>query len=343
MVVGDLTVFEQTASRLKLRLPRWTVSSVYPALSRKGGVNEVSPGCAHPGIVLIDLAHPWHFKPGKPSDRAGSASLDYLDAAITLARRGVVDALVTAPVTKWAIERSGKPFVGQTEYLAAAMGASSVVMMFVSPALRIALLTRHLALRQVALRVTKPLIRRTILVTVKGLQRQFGIHQPRLAVCGLNPHAGEDGLFGDEERRILLPVLRELRRDGIRLDGPFAADGFFANARRPAPHQSLRDRQARRPAHRRVEPPPNGAQYQRFGAGYDAVVCWYHDQGLIPFKLMSRDRGCQLSLGLPIVRTSPDHGSALDIAGRGVANPGSMRYALQLAVRLATRRSSLVK
>jgi 4-hydroxythreonine-4-phosphate dehydrogenase len=123
-----------------------------------------------------------------------------------------------------------------------------------------------------------------------------------LAICGLNPHAGEGGRFGLEERSVLLAVLREFRRLGIVCDGPFAADGFFAQP-----------------------------------TTYDVVVCWYHDQGLIPFKMAARDAGCQMSVGLPLIRTSPDHGSALDIAGRGIANPGSMIYALKLAMRLAAK------
>ena len=293
VVVGDLAVFEQTAKRLVLSLPRWRVTSSLP-----------QPGVFERGrrVCFLDLAHPWRVTPGRTSERAGVAALDYLDAAVRLLQAGVGEGLVTAPVTKWAIERARGRFEGQTEYLACALRAPRVVMMFVSERLRVALLTRHLALRDVPSRVTKPLIRQTIRLTVEALRRHFGIRQPRLAVCGLNPHAGEAGLFGDEERRVLLPVLRECRRRGIDLDGPFAADGFFAASR-----------------------------------DYDAVICWYHDQGLIPFKLMSRDHGCQLSLGLPIVRTSPDHGSALDIAGRGIANPGSMRYALELAATLIFR------
>ena len=135
---------------------------------------------------------------------------------------------------------------------------------------------------------------------VQALRRQFGLRRPHVAICGLNPHAGEAGRFGREEQRVLAPALRRLRRRGVRIDGPFAADGFFATRAR-----------------------------------YDAVICWYHDQGLIPFKLLARDAGCQMTLGLPFARTSPDHGSALDLAAAGGAHPGSMRYALRLAIQLA--------
>ncbi len=298
IIIGDLAVFERTARTLHRRLPRWTVISAQDPLSPR-----------HEKLIFIDLAHRRRFIPGKSSEQAGAASRAYLDAALQLWRQGWVDALVTAPVTKWAIERSCPIFVGQTEYLAKAMGSRHVVMMFVSPKLRIALLTRHVALREVSVRVTRSLVRHTAWLTAQGLHQLFGIRHPRLAVCGLNPHAGEAGLFGSEERRVLLPVLRACQHDGIRLEGPFAADGLFATV----------------------------CGRGHSGVQYDAILCWYHDQGLIPFKLVARDEGCQLSLGLPIVRTSPDHGSALDIAGHGCADPGSMRYALTVAATLARR------
>jgi 4-hydroxythreonine-4-phosphate dehydrogenase len=183
------------------------------------------------------------------------------------------------------------------------MGRREVAMMFVSDPMRLVLLTRHLPLRAVAAAVDCREALATMGVAVAALRRWFGVARPRLAVCGLNPHAGEAGLFGDEEQRVLVPAMRALRRRGVACDGPLAADGFFAQ---PA-----------------------------LVATYDAVVCWYHDQGLIPFKMASRDRGCQLTVGLPIPRTSPDHGTALEIAGQGIADPGSMRYALALAIRLA--------
>jgi 4-hydroxythreonine-4-phosphate dehydrogenase len=208
---------------------------------------------------------------------------------------------VTGPVTKWAIRQVRPGFVGQTEYLAEALGVRDVVMMFVSDRLRVALLTRHLPLRRVPRTLTPHLLRQSLRLTAQALRRHFGIARPRLAVCGLNPHAGESA-GGSEEQRIMRPALRALRRGGLVCDGPFAADGFFA-----------------------------GASPGR----YDAVVCAYHDQGLIPFKMAARDRGCQFSAGLPLIRTAPDHGSAREIAGRGVADCGSMLYAIRLAERLS--------
>jgi 4-hydroxythreonine-4-phosphate dehydrogenase len=195
------------------------------------------------------------------------------------------------------------------------MGAREVAMLFVSQRLRVVLLTRHLPLRRVPLALTPRLIRSTLRLTARALQTQFRIPRPRLAVCGLNPHAGEAGQCGEEEVTRMTPILRALRAGRILCDGPFAADGFFAQQLHPARS--------------------NGAPRTR----YDAIVCAYHDQGLIPFKMVARDAGCQLTIGLPIIRTSPDHGTALDIAGRGIAHPGSMIYALQLAAQLGRRSS----
>ena len=279
IVIGDHAVFAAAARRIGRRLP-WRASS---------------------SVAFLDCGPGTRFLPGRSSAQAGGASLDYLKAALALWRRGRIRGLVTGPVTKWAVERQHAGFTGQTEYLANALGVRDVVMLFVSDRLRVALLTRHLPLRRVPASVTRALLSKSLRLTVRSLQTQFRIAHPALAVCGLNPHAGE-GKPESEERRVMEPVLRAMRRAGIRCDGPFAADGFFASA-------SLKT--------------------------YDAVICGYHDQGLIPFKMTARDQGCQMSVGLPLVRTSPDHGTALDIAGRGLAEPGSMIYAMRLAARLS--------
>lgn len=293
-VIGDLPVFARTARRLRQPLPRW----------RTVRLGDPWPAAA---LLFIDLAQQSPAVPGKPTAADGAAALGYLDAAMRLVRRGRVDAIVTGPVTKWAMAQAAPGFVGQTEYLARGLRARRVVMLFVADRIRVALLTRHLPLREVPHAVTRPLLASAARRVAAALRRQFGIRQPRLAVCGLNPHAGE-GSAASEERRVFEPVLRRLRREGIRCDGPFAADGLFA--RRPG-----------RPAGRAAE--------------FDAVLCPYHDQGLVAFKLLAGDRGCQMSIGLPVVRTSPDHGTGLDIAGKGLASPASMRYAIRLAIRLA--------
>ena len=277
IVIGDQAVLTQTARWLRRHLPSQ--------------------------VTVVDCGHRARFTPGRSSAETGRASLAYLDRAIAMWRAGEIQGLVTAPVTKWAIARSAAPgFVGQTEYLARAMGRPRVVMMFVSERLRVVVLTRHIPIARVSQTLSQPLIQSAVTLTDWTLKHQFRIRRPKLALLGLNPHAGEEVLLGAEERQLLRPALQVLRRKGIRCDGPFAADGFFAQPQR-----------------------------------YDAVICSYHDQGLIPFKMVARDRGCQLTVGLPIVRTSPDHGSALDIVGKGIAHPGSMIYALRLAAQLAQR------
>ena len=299
VVIGDHRVFERTAKKFGRRLPAW----------RRVSVGQSWSALRDP-LTFIDCAHSRAFVSGHASCEAGEASRAYLDLAVELWRAKRIHALVTAPVTKWTIAQVHPGFIGQTEYLARALGVREVAMMFVSDSLRVVLLTRHLPLRDVPHAVDRRVVQRTIQLTVDALKTHFHLRHPRLACCGLNPHAGEEGVLGREEQDLLLPVLRRLRRAGMACAGPFAADGLFAQW-----SSAMR---------RGVEGPQP----------YDAVICWYHDQGLIPFKMAALDRGCQMSIGLPIIRTSPDHGSALDIAGKGIANPGSMRYAIRLAATL---------
>lgn len=275
-LIGDASVFKKTARNLRIRLPP-----------------EIAPAASRP---------PANFLPGRATAQSGLASLGYLHEAVRLWRAGKIQGVVTAPITKWAIQESMPAFAGHTEYFAKATRVRSVVMLFASEKLRVVVLTRHIPLKAVSSTVTKTLLASAIRMTVASLRRDFGIPKPRVAVCGINPHAGE-GQSASEEARVLLPAIKALRRGGIICDGPVAADGFFAG-----------------------------------GVKQDVVIAVYHDQGLIPFKMAARDSGCQVTLGLPFIRTSPDHGSALDIAGRGKANPGSMLYALNLAARLALRR-----
>lgn len=308
VVIGDHYVFERTAKLLRRRLPPWQLINA----------GEPWPDTAN-RLMFLDCGRLGRFTPGRSSLWAGRASLDYVQRAMALWRAGRIQGLVTAPVTKWAIQQSHPRFVGQTEYLAAQTGVKDVAMMFVSDTMRVVVLTRHIPLRRVAEALNRRLLMTALRLTVQSLKTQFHIRSPKLALCGVNPHAGEGARAGTEERTVMIPVMRALRREGIRCEGPFAADGFFASA---AP-SILRGAASR--AESRGQP------------RYDAILCPYHDQGLIPFKMAARDRGCQMSVGLPLVRTSPDHGSALDIAGRGVANPGSMIYAVQLAARLVRR------
>ena len=294
LVIGDRSVLTRTARRLGLSVPAWAVVPQSVA----SGQWPVAR------VLLVDLGRRSAFVLGRTSSAAGRAALAYLDAAIALWRAGCIDGIVTAPVTKWAIAQVKPGFVGQTEYLASAAHRREVVMLFVSDRLRVALVTRHVPMGRVPRALTAPLLTSTVRLTHAALREQFGIPRPRLALCGLNPHAGEAGRCGREELTVMEPALRRLRADGLACAGPFAADGLFAAGT----------------------------------SAYDAVICPYHDQGLIPFKMLARDQGCQMTLGLPFVRTSPDHGSALDVAGKGVANPGSMMYAIRLAIRLIAQR-----
>jgi 4-hydroxythreonine-4-phosphate dehydrogenase len=244
------------------------------------------------------------FAPGVLSAEAGRAAYDAIVRATSDARRGAVDAIATAPINKEAFRLAGLPWAGHTDLLAHLTGAERVAMMFHSDVLRVVLATVHIPLVDVARALTRESLGGTIALTADELPR-FGVSAPRIGVAGLNPHAGEHGLFGDEEERVMAPAIEACRARGIDVSGPFPADTIFGRAVR---------------------------------GEFDVVVACYHDQGLIPVKLLAFGRAVNVTLGLPIVRTSVDHGTAFDIAGRGVADPGSMIAAVQLAGRLAGQR-----
>ena len=243
--------------------------------------------------------------PGRPNDVSGLAQLAYLRAATDAALAGEVAALVTAPISKEWIARAGFTFPGHTEYLAARAGVREFAMMLAGPVLRVTVATTHVPLKDVPRLLTADGIASTIWLTAEGLARRFGIARPRVAVAGLNPHAGEAGRFGDEEDRLVRPAVDKARARltaaGLRatIDGPLVPDSVFRQA-----------------AH----------------GEFDAVVALYHDQGLIPLKLLHFDDGVNITLGLPFVRTSPDHGTAYDIAGTGKARAQSFLAALDLAI-----------
>jgi 4-hydroxythreonine-4-phosphate dehydrogenase len=234
----------------------------------------------------------------------GPEALRAIDEACDLALGGQVDGVVTAPVSKERIAATGVPFVGHTEYLAARAGARLPVMMFVAGPLRVALVTTHVALAQLPALITQDQILGVLRQTAHGLREFFGVSLPRLAVCGLNPHAGEGGHFGREEVDVIGPAVRAAQREGLRAEGPYAADTVF---RRPC----------------------------------DAIVAMYHDQGLGPIKALHPD-AVNVTLGLPFVRTSPDHGTAFDIAGTGRADPAPMIAALRTAILMCRAKRLLV-
>jgi 4-hydroxythreonine-4-phosphate dehydrogenase len=241
------------------------------------------------------------FAPGVLSGDAGRAAYDAIVRAVEDAQRGVVQAIATAPVNKEGFRLAGLPWAGHTDLLAHLTGAAHVAMMFHSEALRVVLATVHIPLSEVSRALTAASLEATIALTARELPR-FGIARPRIAVAGLNPHAGEHGLFGSEEEVAIRPAIEACRARGIDVDGPFPGDTVFVRARR---------------------------------GDFDVVVACYHDQGLIPVKLVAFGQAVNVTLGLPIVRTSVDHGTAFDIAGKGVADPESMIAAVLLAARLA--------
>jgi 4-hydroxythreonine-4-phosphate dehydrogenase len=240
---------------------------------------------------------------GAPDEQSGAAQVGYLEAAVAAATRGELGAIVTAPISKTWARRAGFTFPGHTEMLAARFGVRDVVMMFAGPKLRVALATVHVPLAEVPRALTTARIRKTIELLAATLLGDFGLPAPRIGVVGLNPHAGEGGLLGVEDSDVIAPALVGLR--DVQLFGPLVPDAAF------------RDHLMGR---------------------YDALVAMYHDQGLIPVKLVDFEESVNVTLGLPIVRTSPDHGTAYDIAGKGVARPVSMQRALALAVEMLDRR-----
>ncbi|MFA5039566.1 MAG: 4-hydroxythreonine-4-phosphate dehydrogenase PdxA [Candidatus Omnitrophota bacterium] len=256
-----------------------------------------------PRMTLLDPCRPGKrlFSPG-PSRDSGKAALECLRLAAELARRGEVSGLVTAPVSKEVLKPLGFRWPGQTEFLREALGAGQVEMVFVSDRLKVALVTRHVSLQQAIRDVRKDRIISCGRMIFDLLRGRFGLRKPRVGVCGLNPHAGESGLFGQQERLEIAPAIRCLNRSfpGV-FAGPLAPDSVFHRA------------------------------YQ---GEFDMVLCMYHDQGLIPFKMTEFNRGVHLTAGLPVVRTSPVHGTAYDIAGKNRADEGSMLAAILLARRL---------
>jgi 4-hydroxythreonine-4-phosphate dehydrogenase len=263
----------------------------------------------HSRLRILDPSEtplPEPIKPGAPE--AAKAAVAWLEAAAQLCLRREVAGVVTAPVNKEAINRAGIPFIGQTEFFTERAGVNRTVMMLLGPDdrdrwLRVALATVHIALREVPVKLTPEKVLLAIERAAEACEL-LDLPRRRVAVCGLNPHAGEGGAFGDEEGRIIDPAVQQARADGLDVVGPLSGDTVF--------HHAL-----------------HGA--------YDAVVAMYHDQGLAPLKLTAFDNGVNWTLGLPFIRTSPDHGTAYDLAGQGKASPSSMISAIRLAKQLAAK------
>ncbi len=250
-------------------------------------------------------------RPGQPDKANAQAVIGSIERAASLALRGAVGGMVTNPINKAALYDAGFAYPGHTEFLAALTGAhGKQIMMLASPALRVVPVTVHASLRNSIAMLTTDAIVAAARTTAAALQREFGIARPRLAIAGLNPHAGEQGALGDEETTIIGPAIAVLREAGIDVTGPWPPDTMFTASAR---------------------------------ARYDAAICMYHDQALIPLKTLDMDHGVNVTLGLPIVRTSPDHGTAYDIAGKGIADPSSLIAAINLAASLAERRATSMR
>ena len=240
--------------------------------------------------------------PGRPDPAAAHGVVQAIQAAARDCLSGALDAIVTAPISKEIIAAGGFSYPGHTELLEETCGAGRAVMLLVGRGLRVGLATIHCALREVPDRLSTPAIAEVLAIMHRDLERRFALGAPRIAVCGLNPHAGEAGRFGDEEARVIAPAIEAVRARGVRASGPYAADSLF---------------------HRAVS------------GEFDAVLAMYHDQGLGPLKTHAFGRAVNVTLGLPLVRTSVDHGTAFDIAGQGRADPGSMIEAVRLALELS--------
>ena len=278
--VGDRGVLESTARRLGLKAPS--------------------------AIVETSLLRASERRPGKPSAAGAEAAYQAILRAVALVQAEEADAMVTAPVSKQAIQSLGYEFQGHTELIARLAGNADVRMMMAGSTLSVVLVTTHIRYADVPAALTPETIADTAVIAHRSLREHFGVRRPRLALAGLNPHAGEGGAFGDEEATILVPAIMAAAARGVRLDGPHPPDTVFSRAR---------------------------------GGEFDAVISLYHDQGLIPFKLLHFQDGVNVTLGLPFPRTSPDHGTAFDIAGKGKADPSSMASAIRLAAAMAARRA----
>jgi 4-hydroxythreonine-4-phosphate dehydrogenase len=256
--------------------------------------------------VIFGDAVFFDWKKAKPlsPEECGQLSGFYIEQAFHAVSRRQIDAIVTAPISKENLQKAGYRYPGHTEFLAALAGVRHVRMMMAGPRLKVALVTIHEPLKKISSLLSVPLILKTIEITHRSLKERFRIKRPRIALAALNPHAGEAGIFGDEEKKIIAPAVERAKREKIIASGPYPPDTVF---------------------------------YRAAKGEFDAVVAMYHDQGLIPLKLLHFEEAVNITLGLPFIRTSVDHGTAFDIAGKGIANPASMMAAIKMAVEMVQK------
>ncbi len=261
-------------------------------------------------LAVYSISHlvPESLSWGKPDARTGSAMAEYIKTAVALLKDGTLSGMTTCPISKFALQKAGIAFPGHTEMLAKLTDSSTFAMMMAGTQLRVTLVTIHCPLADVAENLQRKRILQLLRITHKALSVDFAVKKPRIAVAGFNPHAGEQGMFGTEEDLIIAPAIKDALLEDIDARGPFPPDTIF---------------------------------YQAARGEYDAVVCMYHDQGLIPFKLLHFSDGVNVTLGLPVVRTSVDHGTAYDIAGKGLADPSSLLAAVELAWTISQNRHKI--
>jgi len=286
-----------------------SISAVWKGPLRKVDGPAEAVTCFDEALPIMEVEDAGEIVPGQPNMPGARCAIASLEIAVGLARENAASAIVTGPVSKAELYAIGFNHSGQTEFVAERCGVApgNVAMMLAGPTLRTVCITTHVPLARVPELLSVELVVSRARVTARGLQRDFGIADPRIAIAGFNPHAGESGALGREEIDILLPAIEQLREEGIDIIGPLAADTMF---------------------------------HPRARARYDAALCTYHDQALIPLKTLHFDEGVNMTLGLPIVRVAPDHGTAFEIAGKGLAEPGATIAAIRMAGEAAERRSS---
>lgn len=304
--VGPELILEAWSRRDELRLPPFVVVGDGDTL-RQGARRT---GISFPDRLVVEVGTGAEFTPGNPTRAGAQLARASLARALAMAQAGDVSGVVTAPVSKAAIFAVDESFVGQTEFCAdaCAVPRQDAVMMLAGPSLRTVPMTVHCALADVPGMLNRELIVSRARIVARAMHTDFGVAKPRIAIAGLNPHAGEDGRMGREEIDVIAPAIAALRGEGIDATGPHPADTLFA------PHKR---------------------------GSYDVAIAMYHDQALVPLKALDFDRGVNVTLGLPVVRTSPDHGTAFDIAGKGIARPEAMIAAIRMAGEIAGRRARL--
>ncbi|MDD5454209.1 MAG: 4-hydroxythreonine-4-phosphate dehydrogenase PdxA [Candidatus Ratteibacteria bacterium] len=304
VIIGDFSYLQSLIKKFSIPLKISVITE-----------KEIQKNLSSISIPVIDLGNlSEKIKFGACDAGYGKASYEYIAKGIKLASSGAIGALVTAPINKEGLHKADVPYTGHTEMLAHLTKTKDFAMMLVGGNLRVVLATRHIPLKNIA----KELTEEKILTAIKlahNAGKFFNAPRPRIAVCGLNPHAGEGGTIGREEVQIIIPAIKKAKKSGINVQGPYASDTVFHKAIKPA----------RTPL----------KQWREGGGEYDFVVAMYHDQGLIPLKTLYFDEGVNVTLGLPFIRTSPDHGTAYDIAGKNIANPKSMQEAINLAVKMS--------